>query len=148
MWTIFITFWWFIGIASFYLSLYVFLIPHFQTLLTLKKLQMPNAPPKWYETLAPHPETPLDMNHRIANRYIELKYHLSTLQKWLLLDKGVLLQRSTLLAKFMGPTWGQHGAIVILSNGIYNLGQGPVSLTVFPSQLKFDGNFVSLSSRF
>ena len=26
--------------------------------------------------------------------------------------------------------------------------QGPVSLTVFPSQFKFDGNFVSLSSQF
>ena len=30
--------------------------------------------------------------------------------------------------------------------GIHNL--GPVSLTAFPSQFKFDGNFVSLSSRF
>ena len=26
--------------------------------------------------------------------------------------------------------------------------QGPVSLTVFPSQFKFDGNYISLSSRF
>ena len=38
--------------------------------------------------------------------------------------------------------------MLCIIKGYVNTIQGPVSLTVFPSQFKFDGNFVSLSSRF
>ena len=52
-----------------------------------------------------------------------------------------------------GPLWGestgyQHKLQYQMTSWGWVRAQGPISLTVFPSQFKFDGNFVSLSSQF
>ena len=90
MWTNFV---YYILAIRLVLSLSVNLTSHFSNFIDFRQLQIPNAQTKYYEILPAHTKTPRYTSHRIANRYVEFKYHFLTLQKKfrLLLNKGVLL---------------------------------------------------------
>ena len=77
----FITFWLFVCIKSFYLSLTVILTSHFSNITYFRQQQQQNKPIKYYEILPTHTETPRNTTRKIANLYIEFNYHFSTLQK-------------------------------------------------------------------
>ena len=77
----FITFWLFVCITSFYLSLTVILTSHFSNITYFRQQQQQNKPMKYYEILPTHTETPRNTTRKIANLYIEFNYHFLTLQK-------------------------------------------------------------------
>ena len=87
----FITFWLFVCITSFYLSLTVILTSHFSNITYFRQQQQQNKPMKYYEILPTHTETPRYTTRKIANLYIEFNYHFLTLQKQipLLLNRSV-----------------------------------------------------------
>ena len=108
----FITFWLFVCITSFYLSLTVILTSHFSNITYFRQQQQQNKPMKYYEILPTHTETPRNTTRKIANLYIEFNYHFLTLQKkshyfwtgvyktstlcwiclcWVMLDPSILL---------------------------------------------------------
>ena len=67
----FITFWLFVCITSFYLSLTVILTSHFSNITYFTQQQKQNKPMKYYEILLIHTETPRNTTRKIANLYIE-----------------------------------------------------------------------------
>ena len=70
-------------------------------------------------------------------KVIEWKRHWDLFQKMQLTTQHVTIDSDS-----------ESAAVILTSFRIFWFwDQGPVSLTVFPSQFKFDGNFVSLSSR-
>ena len=75
-----ITFWLFVCITSFYLSLTVILTSHFSNITYFRQQQQQNKPMKYYEILPTHTETPRNTTRKIANLYIEFNYHFLTLQ--------------------------------------------------------------------
>ena len=77
----FITFWLFVCITSFYLSLTVILTSHFSIITYFKQQQQQNKQMEYYETLPTHTEKPRNTTRKIANLYIEFNYHFLTLQK-------------------------------------------------------------------
>ena len=79
--TYFNTFWLFVCITSFYLSLTVILTSQFSNITYFRQQQQQNKPMKYYEILPTHTETPRNTTRKIANLYIELNYHFLTLQK-------------------------------------------------------------------
>ena len=87
----FITFWQFVCITSFYLSLTAILTSHFSNITYFRQQQQQNKPMKYYEILPTHIETPLDTTRKIANLYMKSNYHILTLQKKipLLLNRSV-----------------------------------------------------------
>ena len=87
----FITFWLFVCITSFYLSLTVILTSHFSNITYFRQQQQQNKPMKYYEILPTHTETPRNTTRKIANLYIEFNYHFLTLLKQipLLLNRSV-----------------------------------------------------------
>ena len=87
----FITFWQFVCITSFYLSLTVILTSHFSNITYFRQQQQQNKPMKYYEILPTHCETPRNTTRKIANLYFEFNYHFLTLQKKipLLLNRSV-----------------------------------------------------------
>ena len=89
----FITFWQFVCITSFYLSLTVILTSHFSNITYFRQQQQQNKPMKYYEILPTHCETPRNTTRKIANLYIEFNYHFLTLQKKipLLLNRSVYI---------------------------------------------------------
>ena len=62
----FITFWLFVCITSFYLSLPVILTSHFSNITYFRQQQQQNKPMKYYEILPTHTETPRNTTHKIA----------------------------------------------------------------------------------
>ena len=85
------TFWLFVCITSFYLSLTVILTSHFSNITYFRQQQQQNKPMKYYEILPTHTETPRNTTRKIANVYIEFNYQFLTLQKKipLLLNRSV-----------------------------------------------------------
>ena len=77
----FITFWQFVCITSFYLSLTAILTSHFSNITYFRKQQQQHKPMKYYEILPTHTETPCNTTRKIANLYIEFNCHFLTLQK-------------------------------------------------------------------
>ena len=77
----FITFWQFVCITSFYLSLNAILTSHFSNITYFRQQQQQNKPMKYYEILPTHTETPRNTTRKIANLYIEFNCHFLTLQK-------------------------------------------------------------------
>ena len=77
----FITFWQFVCITSFYLSLTAILTSHFSNITYFRQQQQQNKPMKYYEILPTHIETPLNTTRKIANLYMKFNYHILTLQK-------------------------------------------------------------------
>ena len=71
----FITFWLFVCITSFYLSLTVILTSHFSNITYFTQQQQQNKPMKYHEILPTHTETPRNTTRKIANLYIEFNYH-------------------------------------------------------------------------
>ena len=55
--------------------------PDFSNIADFRQLQIPNAHTKYYEISTVNTETPQNTARKIANWYIELEYHPSTLQK-------------------------------------------------------------------
>ena len=78
MWT---HFFWYILDIRFYFSLFVNSTSHFSNFVDFKQLQIPSTQTKCYEMLPAYSKTPYDTTRKIANRYFDLKYHFSTLQK-------------------------------------------------------------------
>ena len=87
----FITFWQFVCITSFYLSLTAILTSHFSNITYFRQQQQQNKPMKYYEILPTHIETPLNTTRKIANLYMKFNYHILTMQKKipLLLNRSV-----------------------------------------------------------
>ena len=85
------TFWQFVCITSFYLSLNAILTSHFSNITYFRQQQQQNKPMKYYEILPTHTETPRNTTRKIANLYIEFNCHFLTLQKKipLLLNRSV-----------------------------------------------------------
>ena len=118
----FITFWQFVCITSFYLSLTVILTSHFSNITYFKQQQQQNKPMKYYEILPTHCETPRNTTRKIANLYIEFNYHFLTLQKKI----PLLLNRSVPADLGQYGTWQSvdtcgvwlPGGIVSIANGI------------------------------
>ena len=102
----FITFWLFVCVTSFYLSLTVILTSHFSNITYFRQQQQQNKPMKYYEILPNHTETPGYTTRKIANLYIEFNYHFLTLQKKipLLLNRSVLTTDHTARSLFTERT--------------------------------------------
>ena len=115
----FITFWQFVCITSFYLSLTVILTSHFSNITYFRQQQQQNKPMKYYEILPTHCETPRNTTRKIANLYIEFNYHFLTLQKKipLLLNRSV---QNEVFWKWISYNWHLYKPMKLMHICIYS----------------------------
>ena len=114
----FITFWQFVCITSFYLSLTAILTSHFSNITYFRQQQQQNKPMKYYEILPTHIETPLNTTRKIANLYMKFNYHILTLQKKI----PLLLNRSVHVVEDVTHHSSQYSPIwFIIFNCVFNV---------------------------